>query len=243
MCLRGSGETPLLPPLLILFLQPLQVMSELGTLDEHTRCVSPEDRIAKLLLAVSGSPAGFGSQGVTPAAGGSGDPAALMTQMYLNHTLSVGSKGKVELTEGNRQQLAAQHTAIETLLLEGRREEAVAKALECDNWALAIVVASVCSRETYQGVIKAFADANFPKASGLNLLTLVYSSQADSAVKHGGRALTSTPAADHVALSPEFVWRRNLAAVLTNKVGDWSSLVRHIGDRILQETGVRRPPL
>ena len=212
-------------------------MSEVGTLDEHTRSVSPEDRIAKLLLP--GSASRSASQDVPLPSGGSGDPAALIHQMYLNHTPPTGSMSKGESPEVNRQLLADQHTAIETLLLEGRREEAVAKALECDNWALAIVVASVCSRDTYQGVIKAFADANFPKASGLNLLALVYSSQADSAVKHGGRALTTTPAADHLTLSPEYVWRRNLAAVLTNKVGDWSSLVRHIGDRILQETGVR----
>jgi hypothetical protein len=170
--------------------------------------------------------------------GSASDDSALRLQMYLNHALPHAQSGN-ESPEIQHQKQAVLHATVEGLLVEGRREEAVEKALECNDWALAIVIASVCGKDTYQRVIKAFADSNYPKASGLNLMSLIYSSQAEGALKHGGRSLATAGAPQALAaLSPDYIWKRNLASVLNNKVGDWNTLARHIGDRIAQETGV-----
>lgn len=113
----------------------------------------------------------------------------------------------------------------------GRREEAVNIAIQANNWPLAILIASVCEKKTYQDVVKAYSDYSFPRSSGLNLLSLIYSNQAENTIRHGGKLLTSNASIDNN-------WSKNLTAVISNKVDDWSQLARHIGDRVLQESGV-----
>jgi hypothetical protein len=97
------------------------------------------------------------------------------------------------------------------------------------------LIASVCDKRTYQDVIKAYSEHFFPRASGLNLLSLIYSNQAENTIKHGGKSLTSV---NQPGAPTEMNWTRNLTAVVSNKVDDWSQLARHIGDRIIQESGV-----
>lgn len=210
-------------------------MSDLNTLTEQNQKTSPEYRISQLLLSTN-SPSSGPPMMQT---GSPADDAALRLQMYLHHAMPSLASNTDESPEIKHQKMAALHATVEGLLVEGRREEAVEKALESNDWALAIVVASVCGRETYQRVVKSFADANFPKSSGLNLMSLIYSSQAEGSVKHGGRALATTGASQsQAAFSPDYIWKRNLASILNNKVGDWNNLARHVGDRIVQETGV-----
>lgn len=212
-------------------------MSDLDTLNDQNQKSSPEYRIAQHLIAANlqhSEPPTLGQPVQTS------NDAALRLQLYLSHHASPPPPPLGEESpEIKQQRVAALHATVEGLLVEGRREEAVDTALESHDWALAIVVASVCGKETYQRVVKAFADSNYPKASGLNLMSLIYSSQAEGSLKHGGRSLAVAGAPQpQTALSPDYIWRRNLASVLNNKVGDWNSLARHIGDRIAQETGV-----
>ena len=98
---------------------------------------------------------------------------------------------------------------------------------------MAILIASVCEKKTYQEVVKAYSDYSFPKSSGLNLLSLIYSNQAESTIRHGGKLLASNASMDNN-------WSKNLTAVISNKVDDWSLLARHIGDRVIQESGVSK---
>jgi Sec23-binding domain of Sec16 len=66
---------------------------------------------------------------------------------------------------------------IESYLLSGRREEAVATAVLHKEWTLALLISSNCGEEEYREVSKAFAVATFPSASPLHLAALLFSSQ------------------------------------------------------------------
>jgi hypothetical protein len=194
---------------------------------------SPESRIARLLLVGNSE----NIEDITPFT----DPNS--TQSFKNHlSLRQGKMMAATATEEEQWIQSQQLSQIETLLMLGRREEAVKIAIEIHNWSLAILISSVCDKSTYQDVIRAYSEYMFPRTSGLNLLTHIYSNQAENMIRHGGKVLgglSGGAGGSHAAPSAsEAMWARNLAAVISNKVDDWSTLARHIGDRVLQESGV-----
>jgi Sec23-binding domain of Sec16 len=69
------------------------------------------------------------------------------------------------------------YSTIESYLLSGRREEAVATAVLHKEWTLALLISSNCGEEEYREVSKAFAVATFPSASPLHLAALLFSNQ------------------------------------------------------------------
>lgn len=187
---------------------------------------SPEFKIVELLLGEKAK--------IDP----SGENDAIILQQFMNHIAAQQSRSAAN-DETRQAELAKTYARIESLLLSGRRSEAVDVATDAEDWPLAIIISSVCGKSTYQAVIRAYADKHFPKQSGLNLLSLIYSNQAEGTLKHGGKAfVASSPSQGPSGQDTSSLWKRNLSAVLSNKVGDWSQLVRHIGDRILQESGV-----
>ena len=195
--------------------------------------LSPESRIARLLLAGNSEKI----EDLTPFT----DPGSI--QSFKNHLkLRQGKPDPLAATiqtEEDQWIQSQQLSQIETLLMLGRREEAVKIAMEIPNWSLAILISSVCDKSTYQEVIRAYSDFMFPRTSGLNLLAHIYSNQAENMIRHGGKVLGGINTGTTVTSCPsEAMWRRNLAAVISNKVDDWSALARHIGDRVLQESGV-----
>jgi hypothetical protein len=138
---------------------------------------------------------------------------------------------------------------VEGLLLAGRRDEAVQLAVEYQHWGLAFMLASVCSPLQYQALSKAFAEKHFSQASPMHLLSLVYSNQARSSIEHGGKSLAVDtmlkPAASEVhaanskrsmdsklSFTSPSIWRRNMAALISNKSGDWQAVLRTFGRRL-----------
>ena len=79
---------------------------------------------------------------------------------------------------------------VEQLLLRGQREEAVQEALSSNNFAMALLVASMCDRSTFQNATKEFADEILSNGSPLHTLAMLFSGQlqppADSALDRTG---------------------------------------------------------
>lgn len=161
------------------------------------------------------------------------DPSSV--HLFKNHLNSRNLNiGPTPQTEEDQWKQSHELSQIETLLMLGRREEAVKIAIESNNWSLALLISSVCDKKVYQEVVRAYSDYSFPKTSGLNLLSLIYSNQAENTIRHGGKVFAASGIPQS---SFESTWGRNLTAVISNKVDDWSQLARHIGDRVLQESG------
>ena len=64
---------------------------------------------------------------------------------------------------------------VQELLLRGERESAVSEALTNKNYALALLIASMCDRTTYQIAARRYADEALPVGSPLHTATLLFS--------------------------------------------------------------------
>ena len=136
---------------------------------------------------------------------------------------------------------------IEALLLGGQRDEAAQIAADNHHWGLAFMLASVCSPTKYQSITRSYADLHFPIAAPLHLLSMVYSNQAINMLQHGGKSFlkplngmavptTKQSPGDNSSTS-EKIWRRNLAALVSNKSGDWQGVLRHFGGKLEVDHG------
>ena len=123
----------------------------------------------------------------------------------------------------------------------GQRDEAIALAQHHQDFALALLVASNCGDgKKYQEVVRTYAKASFPSVSPLHLASLLFSSQAASAInpphstQHpvpgtirlsgamvpsvtGGGGVIPTPTSESTPPSLLKYWQRNLAMILANK--------------------------
>lgn len=71
---------------------------------------------------------------------------------------------------------------IELLLLEGKKNEALAIAVDNREWGLAMLISCICGPDKYQEVVKLYAGYNLPPSSPLYLTTMIYSNQAASCI-------------------------------------------------------------
>jgi len=126
-------------------------------------------------------------------------------------------------------------TLVTEQLIKGNREGALEDAIKGKSWALALVIAGVCSQERYKEVVKLFADAELAHGTPAHTLALVFSGQADAAVQ-GGKTLYNS-GSDQSSAKPVLLtqWRANLAAVLANRTTGWKDLVIQLGRRLLTE--------
>ena len=107
---------------------------------------------------------------------------------------------------------------IEALLICGQRDEAATLAADHAEWGLAILVGGICSPEKYKEIALRYSNHSFPLNSTLNVLCKMLSNQSDVVLLR----------------DPSFVsnWRRNAAAIISNKSADWASRLVSIGDRL-----------
>ena len=130
---------------------------------------------------------------------------------------------------------------IEDLLLKGQREDAARLAVENGDWGLALLISSVCGVELYQAISKQYATSRFTNGSPLHVLSMQFSNQALDYVQRGGRSLFQHDGSKgssqslESSISPTRFWKRNLAAILSNKGSDWQEVVRAFGTRIESE--------
>ena len=140
---------------------------------------------------------------------------------------------------------------IESLLVLGKREEAVSHALAHQQWFLALMISSTCAPTLYQSVVSTYANQNVVNASTLHSLLLLYSNQGQRGFGLGGdpkanlrlsampgTALTdiSTNSDCNDLTSLKRSWRRNLAALLSNKPPEWQVLIAKFAERLYVET-------
>lgn len=123
---------------------------------------------------------------------------------------------------------------VEKLLLWGRREEAVQEALRSKNFAMALLVASMCDRATFQEATKQFADDILSTGSPLHTLAMLFSGQlqppADGSLERNG---TKSSIWDDSSPNLHHTWRQHLAAIISNRTLGWDRIVLSLGDQLL----------
>jgi hypothetical protein len=244
----------------------LQVQSEAGSADPR----SPESRIIELLLKSASGPQRLFSDsskdGKAKDIGSRSKPAAAAAaEGGENAPDAQAMLAAAPALTAERQQ------ELEALLLVGSREEALALALKWEQFPLAMLIGTVCGREQFQQAVRAFADKSFSPSSSLHFVSMIYSNQASSTLKYGGRqaperalggpnshsfygssSSSSSSSSHSAAYRPQPVswasaspmvrdWRKHLGCILSNKSGDWVDLARTMGERVHSETHVSLP--
>ncbi|MCL4419473.1 hypothetical protein M1146_05225, partial [Patescibacteria group bacterium] len=133
---------------------------------------------------------------------------------------------------------------VEAMLLRGDRETALNFALDKQDWALAMMLASVCGADKYQEVVRRFQQARFSPTGILPLLSMVYSNQAQKLLQSTntpiavnssakvtfhqmGAPVSSLPVTASTAVTQN--WRVKLSALLANKTPEWESNLNLLG--------------
>ena len=158
-----------------------------------------------------------------------------------------------------------QQQELESLLLVGSREEAMTLALKWGQFALAMLIGTVCGKEQFQHAVRSYADKSFPASSTLHFVSMIYSNQATCALKDSGRRLpekslnglnsnsfygSSAASIQTASLYKQHPvswqnatpmvrdWKKHLVSILSNKSGDWVDLARTLGEKVHSETHV-----
>ncbi|KAI2496147.1 COPII vesicle coating [Fragilaria crotonensis] len=125
--------------------------------------------------------------------------------------------------------------SIESLLLHGKREEAVQEAIASQQFAMALLIASMCDRSTFQHATKQFAEEIASSGSPLYTLALLFSGQLepppDSALEMSG--LVPTVWSDSTEKLRR-TWKQHLCAIVSNRILGWDRIVLSLGDRLLE---------
>lgn len=167
--------------------------------------------------------------------------ALLHANFHTNTATGVGSAGGVS---------ADQYTEIEALLVVGRKEDALRKAIQYNEWSLALLIGSVCGPEKYNEVVHTYSSSHFPKSTPLHLLTLMYANVGSSIVLNSTANTTGTNTSSTNTTSTTItntssggdaltLWRHNLSAILSNKPSNWQQLASYLGYRLQTESKVR----
>ena len=131
-------------------------------------------------------------------------------------------------------------SAVESLLLKGKREEAVEVAIQGKQFAMALLIGSMCDRATFQHVTRKYAEDMLSNGSSLHTLSMLFSGQlqppSDSELdRAGGSGALWSHAGDALLQS----WKQNLAAVISNRILGWDRIVLSLGDRLMELGDVR----
>lgn len=126
---------------------------------------------------------------------------------------------------------------VQSLLLRGERESAVSSAITDRNYALALVIASMCDRTTYQIAVNRFADECLQKGSPLHTAALLFSNNVDISDEDADflkRGEQSSFWCREEYGNLEETWKKQLASIMSNQTVGWERIVLTLGDRLLQ---------
>lgn len=156
-----------------------------------------------------------------------------------NETESNGNDSKENESESSLASGAVSNLSeVQDLVLKGLREDAVSEALTQRNYALALVIASMCDRTTYQIAAKRFADEALDVGSPLHTATLLFSNNMemprDEELMNPWRAGEGSLWGGEEYGDLVSSWREQLASILSNQTGGWERIVLTLGDRLLQ---------
>ncbi|KAL7553127.1 hypothetical protein ACHAWF_016380, partial [Thalassiosira exigua] len=129
---------------------------------------------------------------------------------------------------------------ITSLLLRGDREGAVSEALSQGNYALALLVASMCDRATYRIAARRFADEALPKGGPLHTMGLYFSNNLevppDEELLDPVSGESFWDGEEYRDLEND--WREQLAAIMSNQAAGWERAVLSLGDALLRRSCV-----
>ena len=138
-----------------------------------------------------------------------------------------------------------QYCEIESLLVVGRKEDALRKSIQYHEWSLALLIGSVCGADKYAEVVQSYSHSHFPRATPLHLLTLMYADLGSKAILNSPSASTTTTSSHTTITNTNgpsndvlTLWRHNLSAILSNKPNNWQQLASILGYRLQQESKV-----
>ena len=201
-----------------------------------SEALTPEMKIAQLLMGHAPAPTTATPSG-TAAGGNTGAPSTAVkvfsgstssSSYSPDMTLSKELYGAFKPTDGKGGDVSTdQYVEIEALLVVGRKEEALRKAIQYGEWSLALLLGSVCGADKYQEVIRSYSASHFPASAPMHLLTLLFANSGSSAV------MSTNKSGDALVM-----WRHNLSAILSNKASNWQQLATFLGYRLLSESKV-----
>eukprot|EP00559_Dactyliosolen_fragilissimus_P008136 CAMPEP_0184872466 /NCGR_PEP_ID=MMETSP0580-20130426/41303_1 /TAXON_ID=1118495 /ORGANISM="Dactyliosolen fragilissimus" /LENGTH=1076 /DNA_ID=CAMNT_0027375267 /DNA_START=19 /DNA_END=3250 /DNA_ORIENTATION=- len=120
---------------------------------------------------------------------------------------------------------------VQNLLLHGKRDEAVFSALSSGQYALALLIARVCSESVYRVAAQRFAEESLPVGSPLYTVASLFANQIDGLTnvendpshfwRGSGKNLKGT-------------WRHHLASIISNQTAGWKNIVLSLGDQLLK---------
>lgn len=101
---------------------------------------------------------------------------AIVDLLLASNTCRGANGGKKEEKGQIQQESSASNlTEVQDLLIRGKRESAVDEAITQENYALALLIASMCDRNTYRMTARRFADNMLPVGSPLHTVALLFS--------------------------------------------------------------------
>ena len=118
--------------------------------------------------------------------------------------------------------------AVQAHLLRGEREKAVEVALLGNHFAMALLVASMCGRETYYAAAKHYADTVLLADSPLHTAALLLCGHLQE--PEDGSSSSSLWGGNVDVLRRE--WRSHLAAIISNRTTGWDQIAVSLGDRL-----------
>jgi hypothetical protein len=117
---------------------------------------------------------------------------------------------------------------IQKKLVVGEREEAIDEAIASGEFAMALLVGAMCSREKYQYASRQYAEKVLIPGSPLHTVAMLYTGQL---MPPESGSNTSFWGGNSVELCR--TWRTHLAAIICNRTTGWDRIVLSLGDRLL----------
>mmetsp|Transcript_36586 Transcript_36586/g.41744 ORF Transcript_36586/g.41744 Transcript_36586/m.41744 type:complete len:1104 (-) Transcript_36586:145-3456(-) len=165
-------------------------------------------------------------------------PESMIIQLFLQNDVETKENqdlpppsSKVENTVNDTEVLER----VESLLLHGKREEGVNEAVAGNQFALALLVASMCDRKTFHIATKQFAEKVLKNGSVLHTMALLFSGQleppSDNELERPSMLPTVWSNSTEKLLD---TWRQHLCAIISNRVLGWDRIVLSLGDRLLE---------
>jgi hypothetical protein len=118
---------------------------------------------------------------------------------------------------------------VQKQLVKGERDEAIDEAIASGEFAMALLVAAMCSREKYQFACRQYAERVLKQGSPLHTIAMLYTGQLKPP---DSRSTSSFWGGDPIELRR--TWRIHLAAIISNRTAGWDQIVLSLGDRLLE---------
>jgi hypothetical protein len=163
---------------------------------------------------------------------------------------------QLEMSPADRSQYL---TTLEMHLISGQRDAALSLALTKQDWAMAMMLASMAGPEKYQEVVRLYSMHTFSSANPMYLLSMIFTNQAAKPLLSSGARnipkfitnTASTAAANSntttAAVADDTVliknWKLSLSSILSNKTSDWTVLTQILGYRLQSDYQVSFLPL